>query len=380
MQDRFADALAMTLGVFFALYLRYLFRDHYTPDFTHYTGIWYETVRQAGILAIGSDVSNYTPPYLYLLYLASLAFPEFDPVVAIKLPSVAFDFACAWFVYLIVRLKYPEGRAPLAAFMLVILAPTVIANGGVWGQADSIYTSMLLASVYCLMTGRSRLAVAAFSLALSFKLQAMFLAPALAALCMRRIIPLWAATIVPVVYAVAMLPAWVIGRPARELATVYLSQASTYHELTMGAPSLYAWLPQSEYQTLVVAGLFLMAGIGCIYVWKIWRNGADLNGAVILQICMLSLVMTPFFMPKMHDRFFFPADVLAIAYVFFFPRLFLVPVCIGFASFFAYQPYLYGREIIALPMLSLVMFVGLCIVAWHLRQVLDQAAHGHERQ
>jgi Gpi18-like mannosyltransferase len=371
--ERRADAFVFVLAAVFAFFVRYSFRDFSTSDFTEYTSIWYAAVQAQGLGAAGTSIANYTPPYLYLLYLTSLALPKLAPIMAIKLPSVAFDCVCAFFVYRIVALKYPGGRAPLFASLAVLLAPSVLCNSSVWGQADSIYTAMLLACLYFLMSGRAAFAMAAFGLAFSIKFQSFFLAPALAALWSRRVIPLWSFLLVPAVYALAMLPAWLVGRPAIELATVYLTQSETYHSLVKGAPNLYAWLPERYYEVTVIVGLAATVMISCFYIWSVWRSRVVMSREVILQLCLLSLLMAPFFLPKMHDRFFYPADVVAIAYGFYFPKQYYVPVAIGFASFFSYLFFLLHRTILPLELLSLVMLVALVAVAVSVRKSLNTA-------
>lgn len=367
------DWFVFALAVVFAIGVRFAMREYLTSDYVNYTSQWYAAVQQHGFAAAGTAVSNYTPPYLYLLWGVSRVFPAISPVIAIKIPSILFDFVCAFFVFRLVSLRSPGGRLPLFAAVAVLLAPTVLANSSLWGQADSIYAAMLLACVYALMTGHGAWAMVAFGLGLSIKFQTMFMAPALCALWLRRVIPSWAPLLVPVVYALAMVPAWLAGRPAAELASVYLTQSVTYHQLTKNAPSLYAWLPQSQYELLVPAGLALMTAIGCYFVWRVWKSRAALTPPLILELCLLSLIMTPFFLPKMHDRFFFPADVLAIAYAWYFPRRYHVPVAAGFASFFAYAPFLLHRPMVPLPLLSLVMFVALLSVAWPVLGALNGA-------
>jgi len=368
--ERVSDGFVFALAVVFAIGIRYLLRDFTTGDYENFTSVWYAAVQRDGFAAAGTAVSNYTPPYMYCLYLSSVLFPHVAPVIAIKIPSIGCDFACAWFVSRIVRLKYPDTRLPMFAFISVLLAPTVIANSSAWGQADSIYAAMLAACVYFLMTGRAAFAMMAFGLGLSIKFQTMFMAPALLALWLRRVVPTRALLLVPLVYAVAMVPAAVVGRPVSELATIYFTQSVTYHSLTKNAPNLYAWLPDRFYGVIVVAGLLLMAVIGCWYTWKVWRSRARIDHDLILQLCLLSLLMVPFFLPKMHERFFFPADVLAIAYGFYFPRQYYVPVAVSFASFFAYQPFLFHLQPLPLKLLSLVMLVPLLAVALSTRQGL----------
>src|ERR1700686_1258539 len=100
------DYAAAALIVVFAMYLRYMLRNFITSDFNEYTSFWYAAVQQQGFAAAGTPVSNYTPPYLYLLYLTSVAFPHLPAFMAIKIPSIAFDLACAAAVFLMARMLY----------------------------------------------------------------------------------------------------------------------------------------------------------------------------------------------------------------------------------------------------------------------------------
>src|SRR6266404_1008399 len=216
------DYAAAALIVVFAMYVRYMLRDFVTSDFYEYTSHWYAAVQEHGFAAAGTPVSNYTPPYLYLLYLTSAAFPHLPAVMAIKIPSIAFDLVCAGLVFLIVRMRYQTGLLPVWAASTVLMAPTVICNSGMWGQADSIYAGFLLACILFLMQGRGALAMTAFALGLSIKFQSMFLAPALCAFWLRGLIRFRHLLLVPAVYALVMVPAWIEGRPALDLATVYM--------------------------------------------------------------------------------------------------------------------------------------------------------------
>src|ERR1700677_3613208 len=107
---RLTDLAVLVMGTVFALYIRYSFRNFETMDFKLDTSLWYAAVQQQGLAAAGTGVSNYTPTYLYLLYLVSVLLPAVPAVVAIKIPSVVFDFLCAGLVYRIVGLKYANRR------------------------------------------------------------------------------------------------------------------------------------------------------------------------------------------------------------------------------------------------------------------------------
>jgi Gpi18-like mannosyltransferase len=152
-----------------------------------------------------------------------------------------------------------------------------------------------------------------------------------------------------------------------------MTQSVTYHTLSKHAPNLYLWLPDRYYDPLVIAGVMLMAVIGCCYVWYVVRSRARLDPPLILKLCLLSVLMTPFFLPKMHERFFFVADVTAIAYAFYFPRQYPVAIMVSFASFFAYLPFLFHYTLVPPGVLPVVMGAALVWVATSAKNSLDQA-------
>ena len=221
----YGELIILGVGILLAFYLRYSLRDFKSWDFVSYTSQWYSWIKSQGFAAMRLRFAQYTPPYPYLLYLVSIIFPHISGVSAVKIPSVAADFICAWLVFRIVRLKYEKGPAPVLAFFAILFAPTIVMNGSLWGQCDSLYTTALIACLYFLFVRRETLAFVAFGIALSFKLQAIFLAPLLAILILKKDISWKGLIYIALVYLIAILPAWLAGRPLMELLTLFVTQA-----------------------------------------------------------------------------------------------------------------------------------------------------------
>jgi Gpi18-like mannosyltransferase len=134
--DKFETYIILLIGIIFATLLRFSLLEFESGDFRNFLEPWYDfIIEQGGFAALEYEFSNYTPPYLYLLIIASLLFPGFSKIFAIKLISIIFDFVCAFFVYKIVRVKYPSGMAPVFAFFAIVLTPTVFLNSAFWGQS-----------------------------------------------------------------------------------------------------------------------------------------------------------------------------------------------------------------------------------------------------
>jgi Gpi18-like mannosyltransferase len=356
-----ANTLIIVAGVILALLLRYCLRGYASDDFTGLMNGWYQAIKDRGFASFRSGVSNYNPPYLFCLYLISVLFPGLYNLTAVKLPSILCDFLCAWFVFRIVRLKFPTGPAPMLALFAVLFTPTVVLNSAFWGQIDVLFTTGLIACVYYTLRYKSWLACLWFGIAISFKFQAFFLAPFLLVMLFKRKIQWRALLIVPAVYLFSILPALLAGRPLVELLTIFSGQVGLYTTLTNNVANMYAWFPKSFSDQLYLAGLVFGTSICFLYLVVVYKSRAPLTDGAIVQLALLSVLILPFFLPRMHDRYFYPADVLSILYAFFFPEYFFIPLAIVLASFFSYEPYLFKIEVVPLSILAIAL-LGVIII------------------
>jgi Gpi18-like mannosyltransferase len=360
-----ADLAICVVGLAFAIVIRYLLLDFKSSDFLNSLKPWYVTIRDMGFAAFGTDFTTYNPPYLYELYLVARFFPNTSNLLATKIPSLIGDFIGAVFVYALVKHRYTAGPlAPLATFAF-LMAPTVVLNSAFWGQADILFTAPLLATLYFLMKRRNTWAMLAFGVGLAFKLQAIFLAPLLFGLFLRGHLTWKQLLMVPVVLLAAMLPSAVAGRPILDLLGVYIFQAGQYQLLQMSAPTAYAWMPDYglTQRFFTPGGVVFTAALGFALSIMVYRTKAPITDDLLLRLSLLCFLLVPFFLPKMHDRYFYPADVLAIIFAFYYPRYFFVPVVVILSSYFAYQPTLFEVEPVPMGFLAAGMFTMLVVVA-----------------
>src|SRR5690349_8544058 len=293
-----------------ALIVRFLLLPYTNYDTDGYSR-WYDFIVQNGIRsALPQNFAIYTPPYLYLLSLATLSRGFIPQIIAIKLIPIFFDLVNALLIYKILRLKYRAGNLPVLASAVFLLAPTVIMNSALWGQVDSFYTCFLLASLFFLLEDRPLPAMTAFGLALSIKAQAVFLGPFLLLLALKKRIPWFAFGLVPLTYLAAMLPALLAGRPVWDVLTVYLNQAAELEILSHNAPNWYVFFPQSTYSVVMPVGMLIT--ILTSVIWALIHRKSWNTYEATLFAALVSLALTPFLLPKMHDRYFYPADVVSI--------------------------------------------------------------------
>ncbi len=362
----------LLLGISIAV--RILARDVITSDLEVFVLRWYAKFQELGIRAgLGKDFYNYAPPYVYLVALATLTSRLMPAVISIKLISTAFDAFSAFMMYKIVRLRFPEGYLPLLAAALLFAAPTVVANTAVWGQADSTYTAFLLTCLFFMLSKKPLPAMFFLAVSFAFKPQAIFLLPLFAVVALRKEVPWYAFLLLPGVYALGAAPAVAFGRTWPEIIDIYLSRPGEGKALTHNAASAYVFVPQSAVSVLGGAGLVLGATVVLLWMVYTWRSTRHMDGGTLLLLALISVTLTPFVLPNMHDRYFYPSDVVSIALAFSLPELWFVPVLFQVISGLSYSIYLLSASADNLAMAAGLNLCALVILV--ARQITLRREH-----
>jgi Gpi18-like mannosyltransferase len=311
---------------------------------------WYDYIKMhGGFAAFKDNFADYNPPYLYLLAWAT--YIPIDPLVAIKAIPVFFDLVIALFTSLILRLKYPRSSVPILGAVVMLFAPTVFIDSAAWGQCDAVYTAWCLGSLYFLLRNHPAWACVFFGMALSFKLQAVFFLPVLIVLLLTRRLPIKCLIFIPVIFLAFLTPALLAGRDAWSLLTVYLGQANEYSTfLTLKAPTFYQWVPAKDPENWIRMGMILATMMVALISYLTMRSRKPITPDLILKLTLIFAVAIPFFLPEMHERYFYLADVVSIIYAFCFPRYFYVAVIEQLCSSMSCIPSLFGED----PTINLV--------------------------
>lgn len=347
----FGVALLFVLGILARTNLSYV-----SVDMHNYGIPWFDYILSRGILAaMGDNFSNYTPPYTYLVALMTLTSSFLPKVTAIKLISILADFANAFLVYKILHLKYPSGMTPLWAVGTFLCLPTVFINSAIWGQADAIFTIFILVSLYFFLKEKPLWGMLAFSVSFAFKAQAIFLVPFLAVLFFKKQIKVWHFFLVPAVYLTLCLPVILLGRGWVDVLTIYLNQSETYHLLSANAPNFYLFISNEYYQPVLWIGLVTTMIVTGIWVSLTTKSKIKLNRENLILIAQVSVAGLPFLLPKMHDRYFYLADVISILLAFYLPELLFIPISYQAISILVYSIFLFNQKF----MPNLVLATGL---------------------
>ena len=332
------------LPVGLAFFLRSVLLYYVADDYTIFLSQWVATFRDnGGFAAIKLSIGNYNVPYLY--FLAAISYLPVPDLYLIKLFSILFDVLLAWGGLRLVRhFTGPDSIRPLVCFCALLLLPTVVLNGALWSQCDALYGAFALHALADALEGRPKASAALLGIAFSFKLQTVFILPLWAVLWMAGRTRFRDLLCFPLAYAATCVPALLLGKPLGDILGVYVGQARDgAGALNYNCASLFSMVP---YGTQIDEGFGARLGIflafalvaALLVLAFLFRDRLD-DGALLLCGAVLTLGM-PFFLPYMHDRYYFLADVLTLTWACIRPAGLPPAVLVQLASLSAYLTYL----------------------------------------
>jgi Gpi18-like mannosyltransferase len=363
-------------GIAISLYIRIVFFPYYSGDSHDSLIPWYDFMVEHGFFrSLSQNFYNYNPPYIYLIGLTTF-FTWIPKLTAIKIISVIFDFVAAAAAYHIVFFKRQDQQWAWLAFFTVLFAPTVFIESGFWGQCDVIYTAFLLWMIYFLLREHYFKALIFFSLAFVFKSQAIFLAPLILFLFIKRKLPFYSLLIPITIYLLSILPAWLAGRSFMDLLGIYFSQVGTYNSLSMNAPNLFFLFSGKAYYSvtgvfagLIIAALFVV-GYLIIRVNKTASTNVDFY---FYDACFLAFFI-PFLLPKMHDRYFFPAALFFLIIAFFDKKALWLGVSLQISTLLSFLGFLYNLPFNSTAISFVINIVLMVFIfRWYLKKIRSQA-------
>lgn len=302
----------LAVGLLLAsLFVHWVFWDMPSPDVRQFLQHWYRHLADRGLVeGFSEPFGNYSTPYLYLLGLLTLTEPWLSIHDSIRLLAVAGSLLLGLSV---IRLLNVSGAAGAwRGGLWTPLLPTVFANAGLMSQCDALWVAPCLMAVGAAIERRHATMLAWAGLAFAVKGQAAFLAPFLFAILIQRRVPLPLWLIPPAVYAAMMVPAWLAGWPALDLALTYVRQSGHHPAFISNAPSPWTLLHTFAFalgKVLVPAGFLLGAAAA---LWTAWWLAPRMTSQVrLLQGALFAALLIPFVLPKMHERYFLLADMLA---------------------------------------------------------------------
>lgn len=365
--------------------------DFITADYNAFLSGWVQVFREGGFGMLAEDVGDYNLLYQYALLL--IAKTPLHDLYLIKLLTVIFDYALA-LVMMRAAKEFAHERAGLPVLCVVLALPTVLTDGALWGQCDSVYVFFIILALYLLEKDRPMGSAASLAVAFAFKLQTIFFFPVVLLGLIHKRYHWKHALVFFAAYFVTLIPALIAGRTVIDALMIYAKQSvgQYYDRLSYNAPNLYLFFPMTEFkgtqeftllrylpgidaaatnpylnepmmkaiQSAALYGCVILVLLVVIY-WLIhWQ---EVTRDMTLTLALFFAIFLPFVMPKIHDRYFFLADMLSILYAARCKNRRFMPLLVVGASFMCYVPYLMRQNPIDERWLALMMLLALVIVS-----------------
>ncbi len=333
--------IIVVVALALAFALRAWLIDFQSGDYNVFLSKWVEYFRSSGGFAgLSSSIGNYNLPYLY--FLALFSYLPLNDLHLIKLLSILFDVILAFGMMKLCGVFTRSASKRLAAYLITLLLPTVVINGAMWGQCDSIYVAFAILAFWLVLSDKPKLSMVCMALSFGFKLQAVFIMPLYLVLLFAKKIKFRHYFIFPITYIVEIIPAVAMGRPFLDAFLLYFRQADTVGSgLNYNSPSMFALFSGSaNVAALSALGIALAFLFVFLIFLRTWRHRDNLSSEALLGIALLFVIGIPFFLPHMHDRYFFMADVLTLLPAVLYARYAPVTILTSFASGICYYSYL----------------------------------------
>jgi Gpi18-like mannosyltransferase len=304
-------------------------------DYNIYLEPWINFIKTNGYFkSLKYDFYNYTPSYIYILVL--IAKIGFNPLYSIKIVSIIFEYILAYFVGKIAFIKYRNNLVVLISLAIVPLVPSILLNGAFWGQCDSIYSAFVVGSIYYIIKNKQFLSIFLLGVAFAFKIQSAFILPFYFVLLLRNKVSWYYFLLIPSIYVISILPTWFYGRSFIDLLTIYVNQSNYYTALTIYFPNLYIWISDDYFNPVQLIGLMGTILITLFSGFYLRQRKFILTDDILIRLAFLSVIISPFILPGMHERYLYLGDVMAVLYFIIFRKNLGYSLGIISISFYAY--------------------------------------------
>lgn len=343
------------------LFLRFKYLNNAGGDYDGFLSNWCEYLREnGGFKGITSVDTDYNAIYLY--FLAFFTYIPIKDLYLIKALSFVFDFIMASAGYFIISYfkKDNDNRSiyQIVVFAGILLMPTVILNSSRWVQCDSIYTAFLFFSLYFMIKKKYNMSFIIYGIAITFKLQAIFLLPAYGIIYLKNrnfsiLKFLW----IPLVNFVLYIPALIIGKPISSILDAYINQTGKYsYKTTLGYPNIYYFF-STDKVSLIRPGIIFTMCLLLVFMLFVLSTKGKLGDKEIIELSITIIFLVTFFLPEMHDRYGYVAEVLSIIYFIIIKKDWFILLIINMNAIATYASYLDGVPEEVMPIIALYQFV-----------------------
>ena len=354
------------IGVSIAgIVMRYSMKGYAGADYNIFIGPWMERIQElGGVKSLGIEVGNYPPLYMYTFTF--LSYLPCSYLTSVKVFFCIFDYILALGCGLLLYEGKKNKNAGILMYAIILLLPTVAADSALWAQVDASYAAFLIFSMYFLAKDKPVASFILYGISFSLKLQSLFLLPLYIVLWVKKKnMKILHFLLIPATYVVTILPAWIAGRSFKDLLLIYFNHYGEYTQiLSMNRPNAYFLTVNDMLQEYVGgAGVWFTLGLLICLMYYLVKKEVAVNVEFMVHAGLLILMIVTFFLPYMHERYGYVADLLAVAYGIYNIRKFYIPIIMVAVSLGGYIGFVTGTFPIPYVVLALAFLYAIYDVA-----------------
>ena len=343
-----------------------LFLKGYSQDL----GYWQDWVRQLSTNGYDGFNGNYPPLYVHWLYLVGKFYTlsgiplEHNDFLKFLTQIPVTIFHCLLTLLVFSQLKrFNASRSFLHTMMLLTaINPAILINGPIWGQVDLVPAVMVFGSLLLAVDQRwSYLSIPLFTLALLTKFQMIAFAPVFGFLFFRHTGKhLLGIAIAFAVGALVFLPSILAGHFLQAFRQAYIDTLGQYPMTTFNAANIWILLTgNTAPDNIILFGVAADSALAKVFTAKYFgmllfsltalcvflqgihyllKNTAQENTeqqkdqSLLTHALFAAMICAVGFfalLPAMHERYMFPAVVMALAYTAIAQQKLIYPIMIS---------------------------------------------------
>ncbi len=353
-----------------ALTVRYLVITYPTNDVVGYIlNGWMKDIENAGFRNFYKVNSDYSPLYLFILACFTLL-PRGEKISIngysyyindmyyVKSVYFLMDILIALGIYLIIRHITKDKVKATIGYCIALLLPVQFTNSALWGNADSMYFCCFIYCIYFLLKRKDHLVWFFFGLSLSLKMQSVFILPFLFYVMFSGRLKFYPIYMAFVALMLSFTPSYICGAGFQEPFHYFVAQVGGYSQLTLGCANFWKFFSavnmDSSSSPLNKASVFIGLSMILLFTAIVYIRKIRLTDENLVYTACFLIGIVPFFLPHMHERYFYSLDVLLLLYAILKKdkkRYFLVPL-MQISSGIAYYHYMSGFSIYLIDILK----------------------------
>lgn len=353
-----------------SLTIRYLVITYPTNDVVGYIlNGWMSDIEKGGFKNFYTINADYSPLYLFLLACFT-KLPKGEKISIngysyyindmyyVKSIYFLMDLLIALGIYLIVRHVTKDRVKATIGYCVFLLLPVQFTNSALWGNADSMYFCCFIYCLYFLLKRKDHLVWFFFGLSLSLKMQSVFILPFLFYVMFSGRLKFYPIYMAFVALILSFVPSYICGASFKEPFHYFAAQIGGYSQLTLGCANFWKFFSvvnmDSASSPLNKASVFIGLSMILLFTAIVYIRKIKLTDENIVYTACFLIGIVPFFLPHMHERYFYSLDVLLLLYALIKNErksYFLVPL-MQISSGIAYYHYMSGFSIYILDILK----------------------------